>query len=272
MPTQTSGRPRALVTGASSGIGAAFAKRLARDQYDLVIVARRRDKLESLAKQLQDEHHAAVQVIAADLSQPADLRTVEKRVAEDSALELLVNNAGFGGYMSFVTLDPDRAEEVIRVQVIAVTRLTRAALPGMIERGRGAIVNVSSRLAFSGSVNAPRLPKRATYAATKSYINTFTQILANELAGTGAKVQALCPGVVSTEFHQKMGIDPAQFPPAIVSTPESVVAASLAALRLGEVVCLPGLSDPSLLSQLQENEQRLFDQSNVGEPAARYKA
>lgn len=271
MPTQTSSRPRALVTGASSGIGAAFAKRLAHDQYDLVIVARRRDKLESLATQLQDEHHVAVQVVAADLSQPAELRAVEKRVAEDSALELLVNNAGFGGYMPFVTLDPDRAEEVIRVQVIAVTRLTRAALPGMIERGRGAIVNVSSRLAFSGSVNAPRLPKRATYAATKSYINTFTQILANELAGTGVKVQALCPGVVSTEFHQ-MGIDPAQFPPAIVSTPESVVAASLAALRLGEVVCLPGLSDPSLLSLLQENERRLFDRSNVGEPAARYKA
>ncbi len=201
----TTNRPRALVTGASSGIGAAFAERLARDQYDLIVVARRRDRLSELAQRLQETHHIHVEVMAIDLARPDELRTVEQRISEDAALEFLINNAGFGGYMPFTTLDPDRAEELIHVQVLAVTRLTRAALPGMIARGHGAIINVSSRLAFTGSLASPPLPKRAVYAATKAYINTFTQILHDELQGTGVKVQALCPGVVATEFHEKSG-------------------------------------------------------------------
>lgn len=129
MSTKTTARPRALVTGASSGIGDAFAERLARDGYDLIVVARRRAQLESLAERLQKAHHGTVDVIVADLSHSDDLRVVEKRTAEDAALELLVNNAGFGGYMPFVELDPDKAEELISLQVLAVTRLTRAALP-----------------------------------------------------------------------------------------------------------------------------------------------
>ena len=145
---------RALVTGASSGIGAAFAERLARDGHDLIVVARRRDRLESLAEQLQASHHVNVEVIAADLSKPDDLMTVEKRIAEDNMLELLVNNAGFGGYMPFAELDPDKATELINLKVLAVTRLTRAALPGMLVRGHGSIINVSSRLAFSGSMGS----------------------------------------------------------------------------------------------------------------------
>ena len=179
MATETTTHPRAFVTGASSGIGAAFAERLARDRYNLVIIARRRERLEALAQRLQQSQHVSVEVLAADLTQPDQLRAVEKRVAEDAALELLVNNAGFGGYMPFVTLDPNRAEELIRLQVLAVTRLTRAALPGMVARGHGTIVNVSSRLAFSAPLPSPPLPKRAVYAATKAFINTFTQILHN---------------------------------------------------------------------------------------------
>jgi short-subunit dehydrogenase len=168
MATQNVTRPRAIVAGASSGIGAAFAERLARDQYDLIIVARRRERLETLARQLREKHSVTVEVIGADLTQPAQLQTLEQRVAEDVALELLVNNVGFGGYMPFVELEPDRAEELIRLQVLAVTRLTRAALPGMIKRGRGAIVNVSSLLAFTAALSAALLPKRAAYAAAKA--------------------------------------------------------------------------------------------------------
>src|SRR6266498_3875562 len=209
-------RPNALVTGASSGIGAAFAERLAKDGYDLIIVARRRDQLESLAGQLQANHHVNIEVIVADLSKSDDLRTVEKRVAEDTALEILVNNAGFGAYMPFVQLDPDKAEELINVQVLAVARLTRAALPGMIARGHGSIINVSSRLAFSGPMGSSQLPKRATYAGTKAFINTFSQLLQSELEGTGVRVQALCPGVVRTEFHLHVGANPSRFPPEIV--------------------------------------------------------
>ena len=196
MSSDPTTRPTALVTGASSGIGAAFAERLARDGYDLILVARRRERLEALAEHLRAVHGAGASVLAADLSRAGELAAVEQRLAEETALALLVNNAGFGGYMPFKDLDPDRAEELIGVQVIAVTRLTRAALPGMLARGRGAIVNVSSRLAFSGPLGSPPLPKRATYAAAKAYINTFTQILADELAGTGVQVQALCPGMV----------------------------------------------------------------------------
>src|SRR6266536_2464587 len=170
MSNDITGRPRALMTGASSGIGAAFAKRLAKDGYDLIIVARRRDKLEALAAQLQSNHQSNIEVMVADLSKSDDLRAVEKRVAEDTSLELLVNNAGFGAYMPFIELDPDKAEELINVQVVAVMRLTHAALPGMLARGRGAIINISSRLAFSGPMGSTQLPKRATYAGTKSFV------------------------------------------------------------------------------------------------------
>jgi len=272
MTTDPTKRPRAFVTGASSGIGAAFAERLAHDGYDLIIVARRRNRLDALAEQLQARHPMSVEVMVADLSQTSELRTVEKRLAEDSALELLVNNAGFGGYMPFVELDPHRAEELINLQVLAVTRLTRAALPGMVARGRGAVINVSSRLAFSGSMGSSQLPKRATYAGTKAFINTFTQLLQSELEGTGVQVQALCPGVVQTEFHEQVGIDPNRYPAAIVMKPEDVVKSSLAGLKLGEVICVPALEDTGLLTQIQENEKRFFELTRSGSIAERYRS
>lgn len=270
MATEISPRPRALITGASSGIGAAFAERLAHDNYDLIIVARRREKLEALAEQIRQKYAATVEVLVVDLTQPVQLQALEKRLADDPALDLLVNNAGYGGYMPFVNLTPDQAEEQIRLQVVAVTRLTHAALGGMVTRGRGGIINVSSRLAFSASLSSPPLPKRATYAATKAYINTFTQILQNELEGTGVQMQALCPGLVHTEFHQRMGADPTRFPAAIVMKAEDVVAASLTGLRKGEVICIPALDDPDFLAQLQESEGRLLEHSSTGTLAKRY--
>ena len=272
MSTPTTRRPRALVTGASSGIGQAFADRLAHDGYNLIIVARRRDRLESLAEQLQSHYHVNVEVIIADLSKSDDLLAVEKRIAGDPALELLINNAGFGGYMPFIELDPDKAAELIHLKVLAVTRLARAALPGMIARGQGAIINVSSRLAFSGSMGSSQLPKRATYAGANAFINTFSQLLQSELEGTGVQVQVLCPGVVSTEFHEQVGIDPNRYPTAIVMKPEDVVQASLAGLKLGEVICVPALEDLGLLAQIQEDEKRFFELTRSGILAGRYRA
>lgn len=185
-------RPCALITGASSGLGEAFAERLAADGHDLIVVARREDRLRALADRLRDRHGAATQVLVADLTAPEDLRRVEAQIAAGPALDLLVNNAGFGGYRPFLQLDPDRAEELIRLQVLAVTRLARAALPAMVARGRGALINVSSQLAFSAALPSPPLPPgRAVYAATKAYVNAFTQLLHGELAGTGVRVQAL---------------------------------------------------------------------------------
>ncbi len=226
----------ALVTGASSGIGRAFAERLARDGYDLVVVARRRGRLEELASRLRSDPGVAVEIIAADLGDPASLARVERRAGEGPDIDLLVNNAGFGAYMPFARLPPERVEQLIRVHVVATTRLARAVVPGMLERGRGTIVNVASMLAFSATIPPDPMPHRVVYAATKAYLVAFSQALAAELGSSAIKVQALCPGTVATEFHVVQGA-PGPLPGSM--DPADVVAASLAGLELGEVVCAP---------------------------------
>jgi short-subunit dehydrogenase len=254
-------RPCALITGASSGLGEAFAERLAADGHDLIVVARREARLRALADRLRDRHSAATEVLVADLTAPEDLRRVEAQIATGPALELLVNNAGFGGYRPFLQLDPDRAEELIRLQVLAVTRLARAALPAMVARGRGALINVSSQLAFSAALPSPPLPPgRAVYAATKAYVNAFTQLLDGELAGTGVRVQALCPGVMRTEFYARMGTHLGRLPIRPME-PSEVVRASLAGLQRGAVLCLPGLDDASALDELRAAERRILERA-----------
>jgi uncharacterized protein len=262
-------RPRALVTGASSGIGQAFAERFAADGYDIVVVARRRERLEELAAKLRATHAANVDILVADLTKKAELLQVEQRAAEDDALLMLVNNAGFGAYMPFVQLDPDRAEEQIRLQIVAPTRLMRAALPGMIARKSGAIINVSSLLAFSGSLPSPALPARATYAATKSFLNTFTELLQGELASSGVRVQVLCPATVRTEFHRIQGIDPDRSPVAPMSA-EDVVQASLAGLKLGEIICVPGVEDSKVIAEYQQAQTRVVQSGMPNKLASRY--
>jgi short-subunit dehydrogenase len=185
---------------------------------------------------------------------------------------MLINNAGFGGYMPFVELDPDKAEELINLKVLAVTRLTRAALPGMIAGQHGAIINVSSRLAFSAPLGSTQLPKRAVYAGANAYINTFSQLVQSELEGTGVQVQALCPGLVATEFHTHVGTDTSRFPAAIVMTPNDLVDASLAGLKLGEVICVPALEDTIMLTQIHESERKFFESSRTGSVAERYES
>jgi uncharacterized protein len=266
--TDTTATPVAMVTGASSGIGEAFAERLARDGYDVIVVARRRDRLEALAKRLGEQTGRRIEVLASDLTDPEQLRSAELAI-EEQALDLLVNCAGFGGYMPFAELPPDRAEELIRLHIVAITRLTRAALPAMIGRGHGAIVNVSSLLAFSASVPSPPLPQRAVYAGAKSYINTFTEILANELAGRGVQAQVLCPGLVQTEFHDVRGLNSSGMPPAMA--PKDVVQASLAGLRLGEVICVPALEDVSALTRLAQDRSALLQVARTTEIVSRYR-
>ncbi len=231
-----SARHRALVTGASVGIGAAFARRLARERYDLIIVARNQERLDELARELRKEHGGEVEVLPADLTDPPELRIVEKLVA-DTDLDLLVNNAGFGTVGSFARLDIAKEEEEIRLNVVALTRLTRAALPGMIARRRGSIINVSSMAGFQPA------PYNATYGATKAFVNSFTEAIHEELRGTGVVVQALCPGFTRTEFQERAGIDVSGIPSFAWMTPDAVVDASLSALRSGDVVCVPGFAN-----------------------------
>lgn len=233
-------RRRALVTGASSGIGEAFAARLAAEQFDLVVVARARERLETLAKRLVETRGIEVDVVSADLTRPDDLARVEARVADDPTLDLLVNNAGFGTYGPFVELDPAREEEEIRLNVLALVRLTRAALPGMIARGSGAIVNVSSMAGLSPC------PYNATYAATKAFVNSFTEAVHEEIAGSGVRLQVLQPGFTRTEFQDRAGMATGSVPKAAWMSAEDVVEASMAGLRRGQLVVVPGGANRAL--------------------------
>ncbi len=229
-------RPRALVTGASAGIGAAFAERLARDGFDLVIVARRKDRLERLADRLRRDHKSHVEVVAADLTSDASLRRVGERVTSERP-ECLINNAGFGTAGAFAELGADGEENEIRLNVIALVSLTRAALPAMIARGRGSIINVSSMAGFQPG------PYMATYGATKAYVNSFTEALYEELRGTGVRVLALCPGFTRTEFQERAGMDVSSVPSFVWMTAEAVVDAALAAVESGDVLCIPGFGN-----------------------------
>lgn len=257
--------PLALVTGASSGIGKAFAQRLAADGYDLIVVGRRRDRLDALAASLTD---VAVQVVVADLSSDGGIDTVAGPCA-DQPVSLLVNNAGVAHYMPLAVLPAATARELLQVKVVAPTILTRAALPGMLERGAGTIINVAGMIAFSGPAPAAAPQgQRAVYAGTLASIVASTQTLHAELAGTGVTAHVVCPGIVATEFHTVQGMDLSAVPRM---TPEDVVSAALAGIRLGEVVSAPGVEDYGLLRAVFDADLAAFTgQSPV--LASRYRA
>jgi short-subunit dehydrogenase len=248
-------RSLALVTGASSGIGRAFAPQLAAGGYDLVLVARRLEQLEMLAKQLGESSEVRVELLPADLTRPEDLLTVEARLRREPVVDLLVNSAGFGTGRPFLQVAPERIEAEIRLNALATIRLVRAALPGMVSRGRGAIINVSSAMGFQGN------PFFANYGATKAYLSNVTQALADEHRGTGVRFQALCPGPVRTEFGGVAGIDDGGFPAFTVLRPEQVVNASLRALAKGKEICIPGVAMRTtawLTTRLPSRISRLF--------------
>ena len=260
-------RPLALITGASAGIGQAFAEQLAATGHDLIVVARRRDRLEALAQRLGAAHQSKVEVLVADLATDAGIDAVGTRAAA-TPLELLINNAGIGGYRRFVELDPKVADALIAIHIRAVVQVTRAALPAMVERKRGGIINVSSLLAYSGSATDAFFPKRAVYAGAKAFLVTFTQALANELTETGVRVQVCLPGVIKTEFHDVQGMDLSQMPRM---SPDDLARASLAGLRLGEVVCAPALEDASAVQRVDEASRAVLAFSRTTSIAGRYR-
>jgi short-subunit dehydrogenase len=228
---------RALITGASSGIGEVFARRLAAGGFDLALVARREERLEALAAELAAAHGIQADVLAADLSDDEGVQKVTRYIESHPDLTLLVNNAGFGKRGKFAEADLEGQLDMIRVHIIATVTLARAALPGMIQRGGGAIINVSSVAAFFPAAGG------ATYSASKIYLNNFSEALNAELDGTGVKVQALCPGFTYSEFHdtpEYSDFDRKEIPGVLWMSAEEVVDDSLAALATHKVIVVPG--------------------------------
>ncbi|MGZ4631174.1 MAG: SDR family NAD(P)-dependent oxidoreductase [Actinomycetes bacterium] len=260
--------PTALVTGASSGIGRAYAERLAADGYDLVLVARRRERLDELAAALETTHGVAVEPVVVDLAEADAVAALADRLMS-SPVDLLVNNAGLAHYMPFTELPAAKARELIDVNVTAPVLLAQAVLPGMVAQGSGAIINVASLLAFSGAATGPMLPQRAVYAATKAFLVAHTQILAGELVDTGVRVQVVCPGVVRSEFHSRQGLDLSAVPRM---EPDQVVNASLADLARGVVVSIPGLPDESAVTRYNEAAGALSGVARATELPERYSA
>jgi short-subunit dehydrogenase/ubiquinone/menaquinone biosynthesis C-methylase UbiE/uncharacterized protein YbaR (Trm112 family) len=229
----------ALVTGASSGIGEIYARRLASLGFDLVLVARREERLKVLAEEVRKGYHVKAEILTADLTFSEGIERVEKRILEGGGIDFLVNNAGFGFRSTFAEMPIDAMIDMINCHTIASVRLARAALPRMITRRFGAVVNVSSLSAF-----VP-LPGSATYSASKVYLNSFSEALSMELRGSGVRVQSLCPGYTHTGFHDSPQYAEIReyLPGWLWSSAEEVVEASLRAIELNQVVCIPGLQN-----------------------------
>jgi hypothetical protein len=260
-------RPLALVTGASSGIGRSYAERLAADGHDLIVVARRGDRLAELKELLEGRHRVTVQPLVADLSTDAGMAAVENAVA-DPRLVTVIDNAALAHYMPLVDLSQDELTELVMLNALAPARLIQSAVPHMIERGHGTIVSVATLLVFSGSATGAQLPKRTVYAATKAFLFTFVRLLAAELAGTGVQLQIICPGIVKTEFHTRQGLDMSGRPRL---DPADIVQASIRGLALGELVCIPGLNDVDAFERRDEAEARILADGIQAQLAARYR-
>ncbi|WP_445177470.1 SDR family NAD(P)-dependent oxidoreductase [Pseudomonas sp. McL0111] len=227
----------ALITGASSGIGAIYAERLAARGFDLLLVARDQQRLETAASSLRETHGVEVQVLKADLTQKDDVLKIQQRLRSDSSISLLVNNAGVAADGLLANSDSEQLESLIQLNITAVTLLASAAAASFSKAGRGTIINIASVVAL--------FPERfnATYSASKAYVLSLTQSLNAELDGTGVKVQAVLPGVTRTEIWERSGIDASGIPAEMVMEAGEMVDASLAGLDQGELITIPSLPD-----------------------------
>lgn len=255
----------ALVTGASSGIGAIYADRLARRGHDLVLVARERARLDALAERLRAETGVRVEVIAADLAQTADQARIEQKLRDDPAIAVLVNNAGVAGTGNFVGGDIEQVDGMIQLNVVAVTRLAAAAAQAFAARKHGAIINI-------GSVTA-LVPEQFTnpYSATKAYVLSFSLSLNQELEGSGVQVQAVLPGATRTEIWQRAGRDISTIPTEMLMDADEMVDAALAGFDAGELVTLPALPDVADWEAFTAARLKLAPNLSRDRAAARYK-
>lgn len=253
----------AVVTGASSGIGAAYADRLAARGHALLLVARRQDRLDALAVQLSSTHGVSVQTLVADLGLPSDLGALEKRLSTEH-VAMLVNNAGAGGLGPTAKSTADKMEQLIRLNIVALTRLSQAALIGFRARDAGTLVNLGSIMAFAPS------PGGAVYSGSKAYVLNFTESLQLEHAGSAIRIQVVLPGPIRTEFFTSQGMSDKIFPDESYITAEQLVDAALAGLDAGELVTHPTLTQLEIWSEIQSTRKRYLTDTTAGRVSARY--
>jgi len=264
--SKINGKGTALVTGASAGIGAVYADRLAKRGYDLILVARNGERLNSLADHLADRTGRTVQTVVADLNDKGGLARVETILRTNRGITLLVNNAGLGDAAPLLDADVEKMDEMIRLNVGALTRLTYAAVPGFVARGGGTIVNIASVVAI-----APEL-LNGVYGGTKAFVLAFSQSLNHELAAKGVRVQAVLPGATATEFWDAAGRPIENLPKEIVMSATDMVDASLLGLDRGETVTIPALADAAQWESFEAARRAMSGKLSSAVPAARYRA
>ena len=260
----TSNKGVALVTGASSGIGAIYAERLARRGHDLILVARSQQRLDELAKRLTAETGRKVETVAADLGNRADLGRIERLLRTDTRIAVLVNNAGVGAVAPLLAADVEKMDEMIALNVTALTRLTYAAVPGLVARGGGAIINIASIAAI-----APEI-LNGVYGGTKAFVLAFSQSLRKELADKSIRVQAVLPGATATDFWDVAGQPVSHLPSQIVMRADAMVDAALVGFDQGELVTIPALPDAADWQAYEAARQKLLPNMSHATPAARY--
>lgn len=253
----------AIVTGASSGIGAVYADRLAARGHDLLLVARREERLKQIAHDLQERHGVDVQTATADLADPTDLDRIETLV-QHSSPTVVINNAGVGGLGATDAISADRIENIVRLNVSALSRLSHAALAGFRSRGTGTLVNIGSVIAFSPSPNA------AAYSGSKAYVLNFTRSLQAEYADTAIRIQLVQPGPIHTEFFTAAGTTDSIFPENTFLTAEQLVDAALAGLDGGELVTTPTVADSGIWEELENARLLFLEAARSGTVAPRY--
>lgn len=264
MMSTTETKGTALITGASSGIGAIYADRLARRGYDLILVARNRSRLAALAQRLENETGRSVKTIAANLYDKADLARIETTLRTNASVTLLVNNAGVGATAPLLDSDVEKMDEMIRLNVGALTRLTYAAAPGFVARGGGTIINIASIVAISPET------LNGVYGASKAFVLALSQSLHHELAGKGVRVQAVLPGATATEFWDIAGLPVHNLPAEIVMSAEDMVDAALAGLDQGEIVTIPSLPDKAEWDGFDAARRAMSSKLSRAVPARRY--
>jgi short-subunit dehydrogenase len=254
----------ALITGASSGIGAIYADRLARRGYDLILVARKRERLAELAARLTNETGRSVEVMIADLTDKADLARVEMVLRTDAGITMLVNNAGIGANSPLLTSDVEKMQQIVDINVTAPMRLAYATAPGMVARNGGTIVNIASMVAITPEV------LNGVYGGSKAFVLAFSQSLRHELKDKGIRIQAVLPGATATDFWSLAGTPVEYLPKDIVMPADVMVDAALAGLDNGELVTIPSLPDIADWEAYEHARQVLAPQLSRTTPALRY--